>query len=770
MKNIIIKNVLIIGSGVMGSRIACYLSDVGLSVFLLDIIGNDKNRNSIVNSNLNKTIKSRPEPLLDKSNVHNITTGNIIDDINKIKDSDWIIEAVSEKENIKKEVLDIIEKNKKKESIVSTNTSGLSINNLVKGRSKEFKENFLGIHFFNPPRQLRLLEIIPNKKTKKGIIDFFKDYCSKILGKEVVLCKDTPGFIGNRVGVFSLMNCVHNAIKHKLSVGEVDALTGKFVFRPKSATFRTIDIIGLDTLKNLNVDIVERTNDINTKVNFKFPEALNEMYELGSYGDKSGKGFYQKRIDKNGKRKFLEINLKDKKYVEAKKIDNKKIVFSNRDPLTLINKNKKYGLFYQDIFLDLFTYCSYMIPKITDEIYKVDQTMKFGFGWVYGPFEIWDMMGVERVCKMIKNEKKNVSEWVIDMLKRNVNSFYGIEENKKLFYDLKTKKYSPIKEGVLYQTQTSYKKETLSYHSEDGIAHVKINSNLLDQKTLTKTIETLHGIENNSKGLVIDLVSDPTNQHTHSKELLKNIKDKSFRKVEQTISLQQKLSNTIKHFGIPTVSVASGFVVGQNLNLLMSSKNSCVYKETYMGLPELNLGIIPIGGSSKELLLTIDDEFVEGDPEGNRLTLIYNNFALKKISSSAVEGKNLRFLGCKDNYYFNPKTLVNNAKEKVKQIIETGYVSEPNNKKITARGRYGLSVLYALSENYRQAGLLTEHDKLVSDCYASVLCVGDISEKTKVDQNYFLEHEREVFLSLCSETKTIKRINYFLNKGSIIRN
>ena len=411
-----------------------------------------------------------------------------------------------------------------------------------------------------------------------------------------------------------------------------------------------------------------------------------------------------------------------------------------------------------------------MIPKITDEIYKVDQTMKFGFGWVYGPFEIWDMMGVERVCKMIKNEKKNVSEWVIDMLKRNVNSFYGIEENKKLFYDLKTKKYSPIKEGILYQTQTSYKKETLSYHSEDGIAHVKINSNLLDQKTLTKTIETLHGIENNSKGLVIDLVSDPTNQNTHSKELLKNIKDKSFRKVEQTISLQQKLSNTIKHFGIPAVSVASGFVVGQNLNLLMSSKNSCVYKETYMGLPELNLGIIPIGGSSKELLLTIDDEFVEGDPEGNRLTLIYNNFALKKISNSAVEGKNLRFLGCKDNYYFNPKLLVNNAKEKVKQIIETGHVSEPNNKKITARGRYGLSVLYTLSENYRQAGLLTEHDKLVSDGYASVLCVGDISEKTKVDQNYFLEHEREVFLSLCSEIKTIKRINYFLNKGSIIRN
>ena len=202
----------------------------------------------------------------------------------------------------------------------------------------------------------------------------------------------------------------------------------------------------------------------------------------------------------------------------------------------------------------------------------------------------------------------------------------------------------------------------------------------------------------------------------------------------------------------------------------MSSKNSCVYKETYMGLPELNLGIIPIGGSSKELLLTIDDEFVEGDPEGNRLTLIYNNFALKKISNSALEGKNLRFLGCKDNYYFNPKLLVNNAKEKVKQIIETGHVSEPNNKKITARGRYGLSVLYTLSENYRQAGLLTEHDKLVSDSYASVLCVGDISEKTRVDQNYFLEHEREVFLSLCSEIKTIKRINYFLNKGSIIRN
>ena len=249
MENIIIKKVLIIGSGVMGSRIACYLSDVGLSVFLLDIIGNDKNRNSIVNSNLNKTIKS------------NITTGNIIDDINKIKESDWIIEAVSEKENIKKEVLDIIEKNKKKESIVSTNTSGLSINNLVKGRSKEFKENFLGIHFFNPPRQLRLLEIIPNKKTKKGIIDFFKDYCSKILGKEVVLCKDTPGFIGNRVGIFSLMNCVHNAIKHKLSVGEVDALTGKLVFRPKSATFRTIDIIGLDTLKNLNISgIIEPIN------------------------------------------------------------------------------------------------------------------------------------------------------------------------------------------------------------------------------------------------------------------------------------------------------------------------------------------------------------------------------------------------------------------------------------------------------------------------------------------------------------------------------
>ena len=776
MRKYNIKKVGVIGSGIMGSRIACYLSDVGFSVSLFDVAGEKKSRNEIVIQNLKKTIKSRPEPLLDTKQDHNIEFGNIEDDISKIKECNWVIEVVSENINIKKKVFDLIEKNRSKKSIVSTNTSGISINKLCQGRSKNFKEMFLGTHFFNPPRQLRLLEIIPNKKTRKDLVDFFIKYSEKTLGKEVVRCNDTPGFIGNRIGIFSLMSCLHNSLKLNLSVSETDYLTGKIIGRPKSGTYRTIDIIGLDTLYNINKDFIKKIKDKKSNETFSFPEQILKMYELGFWGDKTKKGFYQKKLETNGKKAFMEIETNKLKFFKIKTLKNKN-PYEGLSPEKLLNINNKHGDFYKKIFFDLFSYCSLIIPEISKEIYKIDKTLRHGFGWNTGPFTLWENIGIKKVYKMMKKENYEIGGWVKELIKKEKPCFYEVDENKKTCYDLKTKKTSlDTNEPQLIKLNSGRKKTIINTQKinlsdiQDETALLEIKENITSNKTLEEILKATRYAEKNFSGLVLKLNNNKTSFGAFSGEHLQDIVNKDMKKIEETIKLTQKLTSKIKTCSIPTVCLLSGFVVGSNLGLAICSNQRSCYTESYLGVVDLGLGLIPVGGVTNELLKKLDQQIAPGDPENNRLSFLHENFTFKKVSSSALTAKRNGLLDLRENLIFNPKKTILDAKNKITQLNKKGFVPDSINTKITARGSQSLAVLYTQTENLKESGLLTDYDKQVSDKYSFLLCGGDVSERIKADESYFLNLEKEIYMELCSEPKTIERVEYFMKNKNLLRN
>jgi len=776
MRKYNIKKVGVIGSGIMGSRIACYLSDVGFSVSLFDVAGEKKSRNEIVIQNLKKTIKSRPEPLLDTKQDHNIEFGNIEDDISKIKECNWVIEVVSENINIKKKVFDLIEKNRSKKSIVSTNTSGISINKLCQGRSKNFKEMFLGTHFFNPPRQLRLLEIIPNKKTRKDLVDFFIKYSEKTLGKEVVRCNDTPGFIGNRIGIFSLMSCLHNSLKLNLSVSETDYLTGKIIGRPKSGTYRTIDIIGLDTLYNINKDFIKKIKDKKSNETFSFPEQILKMYELGFWGDKTKKGFYQKKLETNGKKAFMEIETNKLKFFKIKTLKNKN-PYEGLSPEKLLNINNKHGDFYKKIFFDLFSYCSLIIPEISKEIYKIDKTLRHGFGWNTGPFTLWENIGIKKVYKMMKKENYEIGGWVKELIKKEKPCFYEVDENKKTCYDLKTKKTSlDTNEPQLIKLNSGRKKTIINTQKinlsdiQDETALLEIKENITSNKTLEEILKATRYAEKNFSGLVLKLNNNKTSFGAFSGEHLQDIVNKDMKKIEETIKLTQKLTSKIKTCSIPTVCLLSGFVVGSNLGLAICSNQRSCYTESYLGVVDLGLGLIPVGGVTNELLKKLDQQIAPGDPENNRLSFLHENFTFKKVSSSALTAKRNGLLDLRENLIFNPKKTILDAKNKITQLNKKGFVPDSINTKITARGSQSLAVLYTQTENLKESGLLTDYDKQVSDKYSFLLCGGDVSERIKADESYFLNLEKEIYMELCSEPKTIERVEHFMKNKNLLRN
>ena len=416
MEKIQIKKIAVLGSGIMGSRIACHLINVGFEVVLLDITPKELNktelknnkklndlevRNRIVNESLSNAVHSKPSPLFKKEKHTKIITGNFEDDIKLVSTVDWIIEVVVENLKIKNEIYDLIEKHRRKDTIITTYTSGIPINHISKGRSKNFKEMFFGTHFFNPPRYLRLLEIIPGIETKKYIIDYFLKFGSLVLGKEPVLCKDTPAFIANRLGIYSLMSTIHSVEKLFLGVSEVDSLTGTIIGRQKSATFRTMDVVGLDTAVNVSNNLLKDLDNDESKETFKLPALVKNLYDKKLWGDKTKKGFYKKEINKDGKKRFMEINFETLSYQQPEKIidpsikEAKKIDGLKERLKYLFNMKGKYGDFYRSTFCDSFRYCSLRIPEVSDDIYKIDDAIWSGFGWKFGPFQSWDILCVK---------------------------------------------------------------------------------------------------------------------------------------------------------------------------------------------------------------------------------------------------------------------------------------------------------------------------------------------------------------------------------------
>ena len=801
MKNIKIKKVAVIGSGIMGSRIACHLVNVGIDVLLLDICPSELNekekklkkkisdkevKNRIVNDSLSNTLKAKPSSLFLKSDYDKIKTGNLEDDIGKISSVDWIIEAVVEKISIKKKVYDLIEKHRNKKTIISTNTSGIPISQISDKRTSNFKEMFLGTHFFNPPRYLRLLEIIPGKETKKQIIDFFIEFGSVVLGKETVLCKDTPAFIANRLGIYSLMSTIHSVEKNNLSVSEVDFLTGTLIGRPKSATFRTMDVVGLDTAVNVSKNLLKDLKKDESVSMFELPTSVKSLYINKQWGDKTGRGFYKKEIKEKGKRVFYEINLKTLEYKGFEKIKDKSLLEIKKSEQLedrikkLINLKNKYGDFYRSTFYDTFRYCSLRIPEVSDEIYKIDNAICSGFGWKKGPFETWDVIGVGDAYKEMVSMNLKPAEWVKEMLSNNIKSFYRFKNNKKEYYNISEKKYCqvPGQEEVILLDAFKEKdivwtnKDVSLYDIKDGILnlefHTKMNS--IGEGVLMGINKAIDTCEKEFKGLIISNEADYFSAGADLGTLFMLAGNRDFKKIEESIRVFQNTMMRVRHSSVPVVVATSGIALGGGCELSLHADSIQAHSETYMGLVELGAGLIPAGGGTKELVMRTASRYGKGDPEFNKLMESFMNIASAKVSTSAKEAEEMGYITKKDKQTTNRKNLLKDAKNTILNILSYGYIKPTINKKIKVHGRSALAMFNAGVETMKQGKYISDYDQKLAQKLAYIMCGGDLTQECLVDEQYLLDLEREAFVSLCGEQKTLERMHSILFKRKPLRN
>ena len=801
MENIKIKKVAVIGSGIMGSRIACHLVNVGMDVLLLDIFPAELNekekksnkklsdkdvKNRIVNESLLNTLKAKPSSLFLKSDYDKIKTGNLDDDISKISSVDWIIEAVVEKLSIKKKVYDLIEKHRNKNTIISTNTSGIPISQISEKRTSNFKEMFLGTHFFNPPRYLRLLEIIPGKDTKKQIVDFFIEFGSVVLGKETVLCKDTPAFIANRLGIYSLMSTIHSVEKNNLSVSEVDFLTGTLIGRPKSATFRTMDVVGLDTAVNVSKNLLKDLKNDESVSMFELPTSVKSLYINKQWGDKTGRGFYKKEIKEKGKRVFYEIDLKTLKYKDTEKTKDESLLEIKKSEQlevrikNLINLKNKYGDFYRSTFYDTFRYCSLRIPEVSDEIYKIDNAICSGFGWKKGPFETWDIIGVEGAYKEMIDMNLKPAEWVKEMLSNNIKSFYRFKNNKKEYYNISQKKYCHVpgqeeviqldafKENDIVWTN----KDVSLYDIKDGILnlefHTKMNS--IGEGVLMGINKAIDTCEKDFKGLVISNEADYFSAGADLGTLFMLAGNRDFKKIEESIRVFQNTMMRVRHSSVPIVVATSGITLGGGCELSLHADSIQAHSETYMGLVELGAGLIPAGGGTKELVMRTASQYGKGDPEFNKLMESFMNIASAKVSTSAKEALEMGYITKKDKQTTNRKNLLKDAKNTVLNILSYGYIKPTINKKIKVHGRSALAMFNAGVETMKQGKYISEYDQKLAQKLAYIMCGGDLTQECLVEEQYLLDLEREAFVSLCGEQKTLERMHSILFKRKPLRN
>lgn len=790
-----IKKVAVLGSGIMGSGIACHLANVDIEVLLLDMVPEDKlseknkkSRNNLVDSSLLNSVKSKPSPLFSKSKLKNITTGNFTDDFDKIKDYDWIIEVVVERLEVKKIILEKVDQFRKNGTLVSSNTSGIPINSMLENRSEDFKKHFFGSHFFNPARYLRLLEIIPTNHTNKETIEFMIDFGEKILGKSSVLCKDTPGFIANRIGVFAIQELFHTVKEMKLSVGEVDLLTGPIMGRAKSATFRTCDVVGLDTLVHVANGLkINCPTDERNHV-FEVPDFVKKMTENNWLGSKSGQGFYKKSKDENGKRNILELDLSSLEYSKkpkskfetiskAKKIENlterMKVLFNGKD---------RAGEFYRKVFAGLFSYSSCRIPEISEDIFLLDEAVKAGFGWEMGPFEMWDAVGFIEGLDTIKKLGLKTPNW-IEKIEGNIDfNFYGLKQGIKYCYDIKTEQQRiiPGLENII--SLKSLDKSSLVWGNKeasildigDGIINVSFHSkmNTIGSEILQALNHAIDLAEGGKyKGVVIANEGANFSAGANVGILFMLAAEQEYEELDMAIREFQNTTMRLRYSSIPVVAAPHGMTLGGGCEICLHADKVIAHAETYMGLVEFGVGLIPGGGGTKEMALRFSDGLKQGDMRINRFRDNFLTIGQAKVSSSASEAIELGFLrkGI-DEIIISRKNQLTYAKEMCLKLYEKGYVQKNIRKDITVLGQEGLGIVYAGANSMKSGNYMSEYDQVISEKLGYVLAGGDLSQLTEVSEKYLLDIERKAFLELCSEKKTLERIQSLLQTGKILRN
>ena len=792
-----IKKVAIIGSGIMGSGIACHFANIGVDVLLLDIVPRALNdaenakgltldnkvvRNRLVNDALAASLKSKPSPIYHPSFAKRITTGNLEDDIAKVASVDWIMEVVVERLDIKKQVFEQLEKYRTPGTLITSNTSGIPIHFMSEGRSEDFQNHFCGTHFFNPARYLKLFEIIPGPKTSQSVLDFLNGYGEQFLGKTSVIAKDTPAFIGNRIGIFGIQSLFHQVKSLGLTVEEIDKLTGPVIGRPRSATFRTVDVVGLDTLVHVANGIYENCPNDEAHDLFKLPDFINTMMGNNWLGSKTGQGFYKKE----GK-DILALDLNTLEYKPSKKasfatleltktidkvIDRFKVLVSGKD---------KAGDFYRKNFAAMFAYVSNRIPEITDELYKIDDAMKAGFGWEHGPFQIWDAIGVEKGIEMMKAEGLQPAVWVNEMLASGSNSFYTIKNGASYFYDIpkKTQVKIPGQDAFIILDNIRKSKEVFKNSGVviedlgDGIINCEFQSkmNTIGGDVLAGINKAIDLAEKDFAGLVIGNQAANFSVGANIGMIFMMAVEQEYDELNAAIKYFQDTMMRMRYSAIPTISAPHGMALGGGCELSMHADKVVAAAETYIGLVEFGVGVIPGGGGSKEMALRASDTFKKGDVELNTLQEYFLTIGMAKVATSAYEAFDLGLLQKgKDIVVVNKDRQLATAKAHAKLMADAGYTQPVKRTDVKVLGKQALGMFLVGTDAMKDSNYISDHDMKIANKLAYVMAGGDLSEPTLVSEQYLLDLEREAFLSLCTERKTLERIQHMLKTGKPLRN
>jgi len=793
-----INKVAVLGSGVMGSGIACHLANVGLEVLLLDIIPFDltdeqkqvkANRNRLVDTALQNAIKSKPAPLYDVAFASRISTGNFEDDLSKIESCDWIIEVVVERLDIKQSLFEKVEKFRKKGTLITSNTSGIPIHLMADGRSDDFKAHFCGTHFFNPPRYLKLLEIIPTASTKAEVVDFFMDFGANILGKQTVLCKDTPAFIANRVGVYAMAKIYQLTKELGLKVEDVDALTGVAIGRPNTGTFKLGDLVGHDTAVNVINGIKNSCPNDEQAPAFVIPEYLNFLIQNKFLGNKSGQGFYKKTAEKDANGKpismVLDINTLTYNVVAKTKypsLENaKQIDDLPRRIKSVFDAPDKGGELIRKSLLGLFAYVSNRIPEISDQLYSIDDALRAGFAWEVGPFQYWDIIGVENGLKLATEQGEKVADWVSDMVKDGFSTFYKSENGVRKYYNINEKKYLPLpgSDKTIILDNLRDKKpvyenpEVVLHDIGDGVLCLEFRSkaNSIGEGVLKGINDSIQIAEEQGwKGLVIGNNATNFSVGANLMMIAMMAYQQEWDELNFAIKYFQNTAMRIRYSSIPVVLATQGYVFGGACEFSMHSDAVVAAAESYVGLVEVGVGLIPGGGGTKEFAVRASDSFFEGDVQIPTLIERFKTIALANVATSAQEAfKFGYFQKNKDKIVVNGARNIAEAKNEVIRLAKN-YVQPIQRKDITVLGRTGLAALYVAAHSLQLGGYASEHDIKIAKKVAYVLCGGDLTSQQKVSEQYLLDIEREAFLSLCGEQKTLERIQYMLTNNRPLRN
>lgn len=797
-----INKVAVIGSGIMGSGIACHFANIGVEVLLLDIVPReftDKEkqkdltlkdravRNRIVNESLQASLKSKPSPIYHKDFAKRISTGNLEDDITRVSEVDWIIEVVVERLDIKKQVFDNLEKHRKPGTLVTSNTSGIPIKFMNEDRSEDFRKHFCGTHFFNPARYLKLFEIIPGPDTSEEVLDFLNAYGEKFLGKTSVVAKDTPAFIGNRIGIFSIMSIFHMVREMDMTIEEVDKLTGPVIGRPKSATFRTVDVVGLDTLVHVANGLHEGVPKDEQHELFKLPNFIQTMMDNKWLGSKTGQGFYKKTKKEDGSSKIESLDLDTMEYRDQKKasfstLEQTKTIDKVEDRFeVLVGGKDKAGEFYRKNLSALFAYVSNRIPEITEDLYKIDDAMKAGFGWQHGPFQIWDAIGVEKAREMMKAESYEPAAWVNDMLESGSDSFYTVKEGNTYYYDFQQKKQVkvPGQDSFIILDNIRKSKEVFKNNGVvvedlgDGILNVEFRSkmNTIGGDVLDGLNKAIDIAEKEYSGLVVGNQAANFSVGANIGMIFMMAIEQEYDELNTAVKYFQDTMMRMRYSSIPTVSAPHGMTLGGGCELSLHADKVVAAAETYMGLVEFGVGVIPGGGGSKEMAMRASDTFKENDVELNILREHFLAIGMAKVSTSAYEAYDTGLLQKgKDIVIVNQSRQIAMAKHHALLMAEAGYTRPVKRSDVKVLGKQALGMFLVGTDSMYAGKYISGHDKKIANKLAWVMAGGDLSEASYVSEQYLLDLEREAFLSLTGERKTLERLEHMLKKGKPLRN